>query len=231
MCIRDSVNSGTGSGSTGGFTSPDAQKYLRFKGDPQIRWARSILINASAGNSAGTATEKLEFEVIRGNGSNGGETPTAPLELYGSNDGGGSYTQLGTISTSGGATTWETVQITLPTLYRVSNLLIELRQSRSSSGNADNDNYGVAKITQIHEEGEVTTYTTQSGRLDLGIESIQEVIAPQGDPINSAGITVNDGKFTLSSAVKLDVTPSLQPEVDIPLVTRYHLVKYLIRAY
>ena len=227
----DYSNSGTGSGSTGGFISPDAQKYLRFKGDPQIRWARSILINASAGNSAGTATEAMDFEVIRGNGSNGGETPTAPLELYGSNDGGGSYTQLGTISTSGGATTWETVRITLPTLYRVSNLLIEIRQSRSASGNGDNDNYGVAKISQIHEEGEVTTYTTQSGRLDIGIESIQEVIAPQGDPINSAGITVNDGKFTLSSAVKLDVTPSLQPEVDIPLVTRYHLVKYLIRAY
>ena len=67
--------------------------------------------------------------------------------------------------------------------------------------------------------------------MDLGIESIQEVIAPQGDPVNSAGITVNDGKFTLSSAVKLNVTPSLQPEVDIPLVTRYHLVKYMIRAY
>ena len=227
----DYSNSGTGSGSSGGFTSPDGEKYLRFKGDPQIRWARSILINASNGHPAGTATEKLEFEVIRGNGSNGGETPTAPLELYGSNDGGGSYTQLGTISTSGGATTWESVQITLPTLYRVSNLLIEIRQSRSSSGSPDNDNYGIAKITQIHEEGEITTYTTQSGRLDLGIESIQEVIAPQGDPINSAGITINDGKFTLSSAVKLDVTPSLQPEVDIPLVTRYHLVKYLIRAY
>jgi len=227
----DYVNSGTGTGSNGGFTSPDAQKYLRFRGTEQIRWARTITYNASGSNTAGTVTESVRFEVIRGNDSNGGESPTAPLELFGSNDGGGSYIKFGTISTSGGATTWESVDVAIPATYRVSNLLMEVRQSRSASGNEELDNYGIAKVSMIHAEGEVTTYTTQAGRLDLGIESIQEVIAPQGDPVNSAGITVNDGKFTLSSAVKLNVTPSLQPEVDIPLVTRYHLVKYMIRAY
>ena len=227
----DYVDSGTGSGSNGGFVSPDTQKYLRFRGTPQERWARTITYNASGSNTAGTVTESVRFEVIRGNDSNGGETPTAPLELFGSNDGGGSYVKFGTISTSGGATTWENVDVAVPTTYRVSNLIMEVRQSRSASGNENLDNYGIAKVSMIHAEGEVTTYTTQSGRLDLGIESIQEVIAPQGDPVNSAGITVNDGKFTLSSAVKLNVTPSLQPEVDIPLVTRYHLVKYMIRAY
>ena len=227
----DYVNSGTGTGSNGGFTSPDAQKYLRFRGTEQIRWARTITYNASGSNSAGTVTESVRFEVIRGNDSNGGESPTAPLELFGSNDGGGSYIKFGTISTNGGATTWESVDVNIPATYRVSNLLMEVRQSRSASGNEELDNYGIAKVSMIHAEGEVTTYTTQAGRLDLGVESIQEVIAPQGDPVNSAGITVNDGKFTLSSAVKLNVTPSLQPEVDIPLVTRYHLVKYMIRAY
>ena len=227
----DYVDSGTGSGNNGGFVSPDTQKYLRFRGTPQIRWARTITYNASSSNTVGTVTEAVRFEVIRGNDSNGGESPTAPLELFGSNDGGGSYIKFGTISTSGGATTWENVDVPIPTTYRVSNLLMEVRQSRSASGNEELDNYGIAKVSMIHAEGEVTTYTTQAGRLDLGIESIQEVIAPQGDPVNSAGITVNDGKFTLSSAVKLNVTPSLQPEVDIPLVTRYHLVKYMIRAY
>jgi len=227
----DYVDSGTGTGNNGGFVSPDTQKYLRFRGTPQERWARTITYNASGSNTAGTVTEAVRFEVIRGNDSNGGESPTAPLELFGSNDGGGSYVKFGTISTSGGATTWESVDVAIPATYRVSNLIMEVRQSRSASGNEDLDNYGIAKVSMIHAEGEVTTYTTQAGRLDLGIESIQEVIAPQGDPVNSAGITVNDGKFTLSSAVKLNVTPSLQPEVDIPLVTRYHLVKYMIRAY
>ena len=60
---------------------------------------------------------------------------------------------------------------------------------------------------------------------------ITERIEPQGDPINSAGIDVNEGTFTLSSAVKLNVDFALQPEIDIPLLTRYHLVKYMIRAF
>ena len=227
----DYVNSGNGSGANGGFISPDTQKYLRFFGDEANRWARTIAYNASQSNPAGTVTEKVRFEVVRGNGSNGGETPNEPLELFGSNDGGGSYTKFGTISTSGGATTWEDVDVVIPTTYRVSNLLMEVRQVRASTGNADEDNYGIGKVTMIHAEGEVTTYVTQAGRIDLGVEYIQEVIPPQGDPINSAGITVNDGKFTLSSAVKLNVIPSLQPDIDIPLVTRYHLVKYMIRAY
>ena len=34
----DYVDSGTGSGSNGGFVSPDTQKYLRFRGTPQERW-------------------------------------------------------------------------------------------------------------------------------------------------------------------------------------------------
>ena len=63
------------------------------------------------------------------------------------------------------------------------------------------------------------------------IEFITERIEPQGDPINAAGLDVNEGTFTLSSAVKLNVASTLSPEIDIPLLTRYHLVKYMIRAY
>jgi hypothetical protein len=119
----------------------------------------------------------------------------------------------------------------VPADYQEPGMLFELRQSRSSSGNPNNDNYGVSAVSLIHAEGEVTTITTSSGKVDLGVEYITEVIPPQGDPINSAGIDVNDGIFTLSSAVKLSVTSELQPEIDIPLLTRYHLVKYLIKAY
>ena len=83
----------------------------------------------------------------------------------------------------------------------------------------------------LHEEIEQTITTYPSGKTDLGIEFVTERIEPQGDPINSAGFDVNEGTFTLSSAVKLSVDSSLQPNIDIPLLTRYHLVKYMIRAY
>ena len=69
------------------------------------------------------------------------------------------------------------------------------------------------------------------GKKSDALEKIVERIEPQGNPLTSAGIDVNEGTFTLSSAVKLNVTSALQPEIDIPLLTRYHRVKYLIRAY
>lgn len=227
----DYVESGTGSGTTGGFVSPDGYKYLRFVGSESNRWARTIEINASATGSRGTPMISVTFQVIRGSGSNGGEVPNEPIELFASNDAGGSYNKLGTISSPSGSTSWENTTITIPADYQVNNLLLEVRQDRLSSGNANNDNYGIAKVAFNHAEGEVTTIVTTSGKVDLGVESLTEVITPQGNPISSAGIDVNDGQFRLSSAVKLNVTYELQPEVDIPLITRYHLVKYIIRAY
>ena len=227
----DYVESGTGSGATGGFVSPDGFRYLRFFGNEAERWARTVAINASNSNPKGTVIESITFNVIVGNGSNGGEAPTAPLELFASNDSGASYSKIGTITSASGPTTWTDVTVNLPEDYRESGILFEVRQSRSSSGNPDNDNYGISYVNFNHAEGEITTVTTASGKIDLGIEYITEVITPQGDPINSAGIDVNDGIFTLSSAVKLNVESQLQPEIDIPLLTRYHLVKYLIKAY
>ena len=227
----DYVQSGTGSGVNGGFASIDSEKYLRFFGNEAIRWARTIQIDATKGNSKSSEINTVKIRVIRGNGSNGGETPNEPLELFGSNDNATSFIKIGTIASATGPTTWEIVDIPLPTSMRVSNLVLEVRQTRSGAGNPDNDNFGIDYVAFAHEEVESTITTYPSASADLGIEFVTERIEPQGDPINSAGLEVNEGTFTLSSAVKLNVDSSLQPDIDIPLLTRYHLVKYMIRAY
>ncbi len=227
----DYVQSGTGSGVNGGFSSTDSEKYLRFFGTEATRWARSITINASAGNSKNAEILQVRFRVICGNGSNGGEAPGEPLELFASNDNATSFNKIGTISSTNGPTSWTFVDIPLASSYRVNNLILEVRQERSSGGNADNDNFGIDYVSFIHDETEQTITTYPSGKTDLGIEFVTERIEPQGDPLNSAGLDVNEGTFTLSSAVKLNVSSALQPDIDIPLLTRYHLVKYMIRAY
>ena len=227
----DYVQSGTGTGADGGFVSNDTQQYLRFFGNEATRWARTIAINASSSNGVGAEILSAKFRTIRGNGSNGGEQPNEPLELFGSNDGANSFQKLGTISTAGGSTTWQMEEVQIPTSFRVSNLILEVRQERSSAGNPNNDNYGIDYVAFTYEETETQIVTYPSGQVDLGVEFITERIEPQGDPINSAGIDVNEGTFTLSSAVKLNVDFALQPEIDIPLLTRYHLVKYMIRAF
>ena len=227
----DYVQSGTGSGVNGGFASVDGQKYLRFFGNEATRFARSITVNASSTNAKSAEMITVRFRVIRGNGSNGGEAPGEPLELFGSNDNATSFTKIGTISSATGPTNWTFVDIPLPNSFRVANLILEVRQSRSGAGNPNNDNFGIDYVSFIHEEIESTITTYPSGKTDLGIEFITERILPQGDPINSAGLDVNEGTFTLSSAVKLSVSSALIPDIDIPLLTRYHLVKYMIRAY
>ena len=227
----DYVQSGTGSGSNGGFASPDSEKYLRFFGQEATRFARTIGIDASASNTKNSPINTVRISVICGNGSNGGEAPNEPLELFASNDNATSFTKIGTISSAIGPTNWTAVDLPIPSAYQVNNLILEVRQTRFSSGNAANDNFGIDFVSFIHDEVEQTITTYPSGKADLGIEFVTERIEPQGDPINSAGLDVNEGTFTLSSAVKLNVSSALQPEIDIPLLTRYHLVKYMIRAY
>ena len=227
----DYVQSGTGSGATGGFVTADTEQYLRFFGNEATRFARTIVVNASAGNSKAAKMLTANFRVIRGNGSNGGEAPNEPLELYASNDNATSFNKIGTLSSAVGPTNWTIVEVPIPIAYQVANLILEVRQERSSAGNPENDNYGIDYVSFSHEEIENTITTYPSGKTDLGIEFVTERIEPQGDPINSAGFDVNEGTFTLSSAVKLSVDSSLQPNIDIPLLTRYHLVKYMIRAY
>ena len=227
----DYVQSGTGSGVNGGFASTDTEKYLRFFGNEAVRFARTIPIDATVTNSKGSEINTVKIRVIRGNGSNGGEQPNEPLELFASNDNATSFTKIGTISSSIGPTTWTMVDIPLPTNMKVANLILEVRQTRSGAGNPDNDNFGIDYVAFAHDQKEETITTYPSGKADLGIEFVTERIEPQGDPLNSAGLEVNEGTFTLSSAVKLNVDSSLQPDIDIPLLTRYHLVKYMIRAY
>ena len=227
----DYVESGTGGGVNGGFASIDSEKYLRFFGNEAVRYARSIGIDCSAGNSKSSPINTVKIRVIRGNGSNGGEQPNEPLELFASNDNATSFAKIGTISSQSGPTTWTIVDIPLPNAYRVANVIFEVRQTRSGTGNPNLDNYGIDYVAFAHDEVEETITTYPSGKADLGIEFVTERIEPQGDPLNSAGLEVNEGTFTLSSAVKLNVSSSLQPDIDIPLLTRYHLVKYMIRAY
>ncbi len=227
----DYVQSGTGTGVNGGFASVNSQKYLRFFGQEATRFARTIGVDATTGNSKNSPINTVRFRVICGDGTNGGEAPNEPLELFASNDNATSFTKIGTISSAIGPSDWTFVDLPITATYQVVNLILEVRQTRSGAGNPQNDNFGIDYVSFIHDEVETTVTTYPSGKADLGIEFVTERIEPQGDPLNSAGLEVNEGTFTLSSAVKLNVDSSLQPEIDIPLLTRYHLVKYMIRAY
>ena len=49
--------------------------------------------------------------------------------------------------------------------------------------------------------------------------------------VSDTGMFVSTGDFEFSAAEPLEVTATIVPDGDIPLLTRYHRVKYLIKAY
>jgi hypothetical protein len=49
--------------------------------------------------------------------------------------------------------------------------------------------------------------------------------------ISDTGIFVSTADFQLTAAETLEVTATIVPDGDVPLLTRYHRVKYLIKAY
>ena len=101
------------------------------------------------------------------------------------------------------------------------------------------DNYGLGAITFFYDPQLTNTFVSTGGATMLGNVDLG------GQPINSddgidqvrrevsavqAAITVTDGTFTMSSSTPITTIATSTAENDIPLITKYHRVKYLIKA-
>ena len=110
----------------------------------------------------------------------------------------------------------------------------------NDNATAGADNYGLAAITLFYDP------TIQNTFISTGGASLQGNLDDAGLPINSdvginqvrrevtaqdAALTVTDGTFTMSSSTPIVTTATVVSENDIPLITKYHRVKYLIKAY
>ena len=60
---------------------------------------------------------------------------------------------------------------------------------------------------------------------DDGIDQVRREVSAVG-----AALTVGDGTFTMSSSTPITTTATVTAENNIPLITKYHRVKYLIKA-
>ena len=101
------------------------------------------------------------------------------------------------------------------------------------------DNYGLGAITLFYDPILVNTFVstggaTLLGNLDVGsqpinsddgIDQVRREVTAVG-----AAMTVTDGQFTMSSSTPITTTATVTAENNIPLITKYHRVKYLIKA-
>jgi hypothetical protein len=135
------TNSGTGTGSTGGF---NIGRHIRFNSST----AASRIVEFSLPNNVNSS---LTFEVIRGNDANGGEDPdTVNESLYLEYYNGSLWTSIDTVVAHNDTTfnTLKSVEITIPSVARTAGTQFRLIQPSHTGNNWDH--YGLKSVTYTH---------------------------------------------------------------------------------
>ena len=242
---------GTGTGSEVGFlggnnipfnTQNKIQQYIEFKGLATDAVGKRQL---EVGKFDLSGANKMRFTVIRGSGQNGGENPDQALNVFYKKGLSNNVTLFSQVLLAANSDpTWQTIELDLPEgdAIRALDVTLILEQDRGpvyQTAPAFDDNYGLGAITFFYDSSIVNTFISTGGA------TLQGNIDEGGQPINSddginqvrreitavgAALTVTDGEFTMSSSTPITTLATVSAENNIPLITKYHRVKYLIKA-
>ena len=241
------AGTGDDTGFSGGTTAipfnsgGEITKYIPFTGAAAEAGGKRQL---EVGPFDTTNVNQMRFTVIRGSNTNGGENPDQALNVFFRKGTSSSVTLLNSVllATSSPESPWEVSTIPVPENARDATVTFILEQDRGPSYLVDpesDDNYGLGAITLFYLPRTVSTFVstggaTLLGNLDVGSQPInsdegidqvrREVSA------SAAAMTVTDGVFTMSSSTPITTTATVIAENNIPLITKYHRVKYLIKA-
>ena len=192
-----------------------------------------------------TEVNTIRFTIIRGSGQNGGENPDQAINLFYKKGASSNTTLFNQIMLANNSDpNWQTIDVTLPDgdSIRANDVTLVIEQDRGPtylSAPATSDNYGLGAISFFYDSQLLTTFISTGGatltgnldqsdlpiNADTGIDQVRrEVTAAQ------AGIVTTDGTFTMSSSTPITTTATVTAENNIPLITKYHRVKYLIKA-
>ena len=224
---------------TGTFSaySTQATKFVKFVGDGD-RFLQLGPLNLAA-------ADKLVFYIIKGDGTNGGDAPEEDLALYYKNNVDNANDTLLQVIASITTTDqgWKKYEYTVDdsSPIKETGIYLILRQTRPSNSGSDWDDDG-ADIWGLAEFGvkygevssQVFTPSTNSeipGNTgtcgpDTGIDEVRKTVTA-----TQSNIRFTDGTFALSSSTPISISATATPEENIPLITRYHRAKYLIKAF
>ena len=118
-------------------------------------------------------------------------------------------------------------------------------QNRSSASEvpenvSSNDNYGISQMILTFNEREIYQFVPSSNASLPGNMIVGNQTCGQDDGIDmvrrevnatQSGMTVSGGDFVLNGSSPLSVTSSVIITNEIPLITKYHRSKYLIKAH
>ena len=213
---------GTGAPTYGGL----ATKYIAFNGAGTRQY---IMGSFDLQN-----VNKIRFTCIKGTNLNGGAIPEEDLIAYWKPAGSNTTNVLDTIITAGDlGTGWVEKEVILAegsAVRNASSVDLIIRQTRNA-GQDDNavaseDNYGISMMTFFYDEVTTKTFVPSDGNTISDVDFLDYDIG-----VVQAGLAAEDGNFLMSSSTPISTTALVVPENNIPLITKYHRVKYLIKAY
>ena len=226
---------GAGTNNADGFVaaSTQATKHVLFRGTDD-RWIQIGPLNMKS-------AEKLVFNVIKGNGSNGGESPDGgqDLQLFYKTDPDPAITpsliqQIAPTSVS--ASGWTEYEIDLDESHPARRTPVYLYVMQDRQGNQDDDDWGLAEFGIVYGEVSNRVFTPASNSTlpgnngtcgpNSGIDVVRKTITAA-----QSNIRFDQGTLTLSTSTPISVTGTATVEDVIPLITRYHRAKYLIKAF
>ena len=186
--------------------------------------------------------------IIKGNNSNGGDTPEEALVVYYKTSlEATSETPLEAIAQPGNITSanWNNYSIDLDeeSDARANDVYLVVRQTRpSGSGDNDdpsegdnNDNWGIALlgVRYVTYQDKVfvpslnATIPGNEGDCgpDDGVDTVKRSVSA-----GNSNLRFSDGTFRLTASTPVSVTGTAQVQNTLSLVTKYHRSKYLIKA-
>jgi len=242
---------GTGTGDDTGFSGGttaipfnsggEITRYIPFTGGASEAGGKRQL---EVGPFNLTDVNAVRFTVIRGSNTNGGENPDQALNVFYKKGSSNNVTLLNSVllATNSPNSPWQVSTIPIPENVKDATVTFVIEQDRGptyQTAPETDDNYGLGALTLFYAPRIVETFVstggaTMLGNLDLGSQPINsdDGIDQVRREVSSvqAAMTVTDGTFTMSSSTPITTTATVTAENNIPLITKYHRVKYLIKA-
>ena len=222
--------------------------YLKFGGTQQSRFVAMDTVDA-------TEIKRITVKVARGNGKNGGDRPENggdELLLYYNTDESLNFPSSGFIGTlvpiptaanissdydgtgtGGNPTNWYTYSLDLPEAAKTENTRFSIRQNRSqgTDSNSNTDHYGILEVTYENDLTTDLVFVPSEGQMAIINDTQTYSVEGAAGSTYTSGIFANDLTLTLSSANPIIPVAALDPDINVPLIEPYFLVKYLIKAF
>lgn len=178
------ATSGTGTGSAGGFATPNGLRYILFNGTG----LREVITKNMNASDAST----FSVLVIRGTGTNGGDAPETGDELWLSYsvDLGASWIDLSVVANTTAAPTWTTLNVSIAGLSTGTRSSIVFRLYQKANSGVNTDMYGI-QIIRIDNNVSLTP-------TDIHYFAIGGIGAVDGTYVTSA-VTNNSTILTLQA--------------------------------